>query len=537
MKLYADQETFVTKLASKIYNGIKKVVGQFPTGGGKTVVFSAISKRYITKSSKHVLILVHRKELLEQTRQTGYNSFELICQPIKAGMRFIPKAELYVGMVESANRRMEKLKELGTDLGLVIVDECHRLEFNKVVDRAKELWPNIIVIGFTATPLTASKKKPLKLYYDDIVCGADIPELIATGRLCQNITWAPKETVDRMELAIKNGEFEDSAMAIQFSKTKYIHNTVLAYEKWGKGTKTIIFNVNKEHSKVVANAFVEAGYNCKHLDSDTTPLERKRILHWFKNNADAILCNVGIATTGFDEPTIETVIVNKATMSMPLWLQMCGRGSRIVANRKSAFTIIDMGGNAISHGDWCDSRDWKEIFFNPPVPGKATSAPVKSCPNCDAIIPASSKICKYCGFIYADKSIPVEIELRDFVIVTKGIDVDKIVRENAERKKFYPFFKIGNDLAYEAKRNIPVMSNDFATFILQIYLELGKEAINKQGKKFTQFWQAKARDHLFTQLKIHFPQWETDLIGLSIDKQLEKNLSLLENLKAIENLN
>lgn len=513
MNLRPYQNSLITGLAHKIAKGKNSIVAQLATGGGKTVCFASIADRYIKKNpGKSVLILVHRKELLKQTRHTCYRAAKLDCQPIIAGMKYIPPADLYVGMVESAWRRLDKIK----NLGLVVIDECHRLEFAKFYPKLE----GIIRIGFTATPLTASKKKPLHGFYEDIVCGVDIPELIKDGHLCQNITWAPKEVVDRRELTVKGDDFDEVQMAITFRKPKYILNTVKAYEKWAKGTKTIVFNVNIEHSLEVQRAFTDAGYNCKHLDGTTPEQERARILHWFATTPDAILCNVNITTTGFDEPTIETVLVNRATMSMPLWLQMCGRGSR-PTEAKSAFTIVDMGANAIAHGDWCQSRNWTDIFFDPPKPGKPTAAPVKSCPECEAIIPASSKTCPFCGYIYPDKSRDVEAELYEFIILTKGIDVQKVIEENKNKKEHYPFFKIGKDLAEEAKKTVQQMTDEYANFILQIYLKLAKEWMKKykesspdrQHKKFSRWYYVKAQEHLFQQLKEKFPKWETSYLN------------------------
>jgi len=40
---------------------------QLPTGGGKTVVFSEIARRYIRYSKKKVVVLTHRIELSVQT--------------------------------------------------------------------------------------------------------------------------------------------------------------------------------------------------------------------------------------------------------------------------------------------------------------------------------------------------------------------------------------------------------------------------------------------------------------------------------------
>jgi hypothetical protein len=175
-----------------------------------------------------------------------------------------------------------------------------------------------------------------------------------------------------------------------------------------------------------------------------------------------------------------------------------------------------MGGNAITHGDWSQDRDWEEIFNNPPRPSDNEGvAPVKSCPNCEAIIPASAKICPYCEYEYDAKSIPVEIALRDFIMVTKGIDVEQIIEENKRFKDYYSFFEIGRELAIEFKKKHTTINSEFANFILQIYQEKGREWLKKYNekhglkKKYNQWHQITAREYLFSELKKHFPSWQS----------------------------
>lgn len=110
--------------------------------------------------------------------------------------------------------------------------------------------------------------------------------------------------------------------------------------------------------------FKKAGYDVHHLDSTLNEIERREILAWFKQTPNAILTSVGILTTGFDEPTIDTIILNRATKSLTLYHQMIGRGSRILKNKKE-FTVIDLGNNALRFGLWDMDIDWQEIFINP----------------------------------------------------------------------------------------------------------------------------------------------------------------------------
>ena len=107
------------------------------------------------------------------------------------------------------------------------------------------------------------------------------------------------------------------------------------------------------------------------------------------------MCNVGIATTGFDCPDIEVVIVNKSTTSLTLWLQMVGRGGRPYNKGtyvKPKFICIDLGNNAIELGEWQADRNWTELFFQK-YGSKNGVAPMKVCPQCEGIVHAAVRYC------------------------------------------------------------------------------------------------------------------------------------------------
>ena len=90
----------------------------------------------------------------------------------------------------------------------------------------------------------------------------------------------------------------------------------------------------------------------------------EQILEWFSDTPDAILTSVSILTTGFDEPTVESIILNRATKSLTLYYQMIGRGSRILKN-KNTFDVIDLGNNFHRFGPWGSDLDWQRIFKYP----------------------------------------------------------------------------------------------------------------------------------------------------------------------------
>ena len=404
----------------------QKVLLQLPTGGGKTVMFSLIARDYITKYDKAVIILVHRKELMNQAavtikKITGYTPC-LINQDAK---KFI-YAHIYIAMVDSLKSRMSLIH----NIGLVIIDECHIANFNKI----HNVFKSEFFIGVSATPISSSKKDPLRNYYNAIISGVQIPALINTSYLSQNITRVPKSFIDATKFKVNplTGDYDENDMSQEYQKTKNIKNTVEAYKKYHLGKKTIVFNININHSILVNNEFITNGFNSKHLDANSK--DREDILNWFKETPDAILNNVMIATVGYDEPTIRAVMLNFDTLSLPKFLQTCGRGGRIIdadlalkldSELKYKFHITDMGRNAIRFGDWSDERDWKEIFDNPDNPPKAGSPPKKVCPQCETLVYAATRICD-CGYIFPLKGMGEESELGEFIMVTKNVDIENL---------------------------------------------------------------------------------------------------------------
>ena len=91
---------------------------------------------------------------------------------------------------------------------------------------------------------------------------------------------------------------------------------LLAYEERCLNKKTLIFNNGINTSLIVYDTFKKSGFNIKHLDNTATKKQRFETLKWFKETPDAILTSVSILTTGFDEPTVKCIMINRATKSL-----------------------------------------------------------------------------------------------------------------------------------------------------------------------------------------------------------------------------
>lgn len=362
-KLYDFQHTAIEQIFERLNRHPQRfsLLYQLPTGGGKTVIFSKIAKRYIKETGKKVLILTHRIELCGQTSNM-LDEFGVKNKIINSKIKQLPaedEHQCFVAMVETLNNRLhDEMVEI-ENLGLVIVDEAHYNSFRKLF----RFFENIILLGVTATPLSSNINLPMKDNYNELIVGDSIAALIEKGFLARATTYSYDVILSSLKIGI-NGDYTVSSSELLYNNYTMMEKLLHAYEEKAKGKKTLIFNNGINTSKHVQKLFSDAGYEIRHLDNTNSEEERREILQWLKDKPDAIVTSVGILTTGFDEPTVGVIILNRATRSLTLYHQMIGRGSRILPDKKE-FTVIDLGNNALRFGLWDAHVDWQEIFRDP----------------------------------------------------------------------------------------------------------------------------------------------------------------------------
>ncbi len=334
---------------------------QLPTGGGKTVVFSEIARRFIEQNSKKVVVLTHRIELSTQTSKMleGFGVKNKIINSHVKELKDQNEFMCFVAMVETLNNRLQEEKVEINNIGLVIIDEAHYNSFRKLF----KYFDNSFILGVTATPLSSNIKLPMKDNYKKLIVGESISSLIKRKFLAKANMYSYDVSLQGLKLGI-NGDYTVKSSDELYGNQSMLGKLVTAYSEISEGKKTLIFNNGINTSLYVYETFKKAGYDIRHLDNKNTAAERKEILKWFSETPNAILTSVSILTTGFDEPTVETIILNRATRSLTLYFQMIGRGSRVLPNKKE-FTVVDLGNNIARFGMWDAPMDWQEIFHFP----------------------------------------------------------------------------------------------------------------------------------------------------------------------------
>jgi len=396
------QEKTIQSLRQKMSSGLKRLIMSCATGGGKTIMFCFMISQAL-KKDKRCLILTHRTELLTQAGGTLEN-FGLVPEVVNPKNRKLDFSKsLYVAMTKTIMSRIEKVdgyKQWLNSFDLIIIDESHLQDFNSLF---KYFNKNTFVIGATATAERKGNQESLDTFYEDIVNEISISELINLGFLAKPNSFGV--SIDLSKVKTKGGDFDNEMLGNLYNETKLYDGVYDNYKRLTPDKKAIIFSPNIKASLKLVDELQQKGLRIKHIDGSVNDTDRKNILLWFKNTPNALLSNVGILTAGYDESSIEVVILYRATKSLPLFLQMVGRGSRTTENKKE-FTILDFGNNITRHGFWEENRDWSLKKKEK----KKGLAPVKDC-KCGALLRLSLMKCPYCGFDFPPPKVKETIEV------------------------------------------------------------------------------------------------------------------------------
>ena len=420
IKLRNYQIRLVEEIRHKFQQGHYRIVVQSPTGSGKTIVFTHIVSEL--KQNIKCLILTNRIELLEQTGG-AFEQFEINYQNVTAKTKQIPNCNIIVAMIETIKRRVKTRLDFQLwlkQINLVIIDECHIAAFDPIFENLNN---DCYVIGVTATPIRLNSKKPLSDNFTSIIEGSSISYLIQENYLSKPKYYGVSMNLSKIH--IKNGEFDEKEQEKLFTETKIFSGLKENLEKHAKGLKTMIFCPSVNSSKQVANEL-----DCLHIDGNMQLNERNKILKEFEQTPGAIITNCAITTTGYDCPSIECIVLYRATTSLPLYLQMIGRGSRVTESKKN-FTILDFGMNVQRFGYWHINRKWS-LDIPKKKSRKKDSFPVKFCPQCGAILAVNTRICEYCLYEYPiteKEKIFAELEELSYKEVQRRIKEAETIEE------------------------------------------------------------------------------------------------------------
>jgi superfamily II DNA or RNA helicase len=384
MQLRSYQDRAIDDLRSAYQSGANAPLLVLPTGGGKTCIIAAISANAAARG-RHVLILVHRRELIHQT------SSKLAWVGLEHGIiaAGIPPSDhaVQIASVQTLARRLSRLDWQPT---LIIIDEAHHAtagQWARILDH----WPDTYRLGVTATPCRLDGCG-LRGTFDTMVIGPSVADLIFTGYLSPARIYAPPVVADLKGIRSRGGDYANDQAAAAMDRPTVTGDAIAHYQRLATGQQAIAFCCNVAHAVSVCDAFKTAGIGAELLLGNTS--DRDQVVADFAAHRLRVLVAVDVVSEGFDVPAASCAILLRPTQSLGLYLQQVGRVLRPAPGKEHA-VILDHVGNVTRHGFPDDPRDWS--LDDRMRRSKSTPAPsVRTCPECFAAF-KPQPICPVCG--------------------------------------------------------------------------------------------------------------------------------------------
>lgn len=304
---------------------------------------------------KRLLVLAHRRELLEQAREK-FNQVDpdLSVEIEQAERRASADCKVVVASVPTLGRAGSKrLAALDPeDFYLLVVDEAHHAvakTYRRIFDHFGLFEPDTrrLLVGFTATPYRGDRGG-LGEVFEEIVYSRGLQEMVESRFLCSIGGWRVSSEVDLDGVRVRAGDFVESQLATLVNVSDRNALIVRAGRDLAPGRRTLVFCVNVEHVHSVADAFGQAGVAAAPVWGAMSREERQSVLERFSRGALQVVTNCNVLTEGFDEPRVDCVIMARPTKSRLLYAQMVGRGTRLHPQKRNLI-VIDVADNSQRH--------------------------------------------------------------------------------------------------------------------------------------------------------------------------------------------
>lgn len=418
------------------YNRICVVL---PTGTGKTIIFSHIAS-LTAKNNKRVLILTHRREIHRQTMEklfnVGINAGQITSKFTNMGLELVQCA-----MVGTVVNRLNKINKPD----LIIIDECHH-SIGNTWQSILNYFSDVPRIGFTATPERMDGKGlGENNIFNKIIVGIQTKEAIKQGFLSYPIIYKPPGIPESYKM--KKGDFDTQEQEKFVSQKKIVGDVIGHYKEHLDGLPVVCFCPTVEHSKLMAQNFLDAGYKSFAVYGNMDNSLRDKYINGLSNGDTQVLTSCDVISEGLDVPVLAGAILLRKTLSLSLYLQQIGRALRPFEGKQKTI-ILDHAGNSLIHGHVLQNREWSLDSIK--KDSKKNRPSITECPKCYSVWEGKPSKCLNCNFDFTK----VEID-------KKTIDI-KIIQGKLQAD----FPDLGSDLFDIAIKALSSDSNEFKQKLL-----------------------------------------------------------------------
>jgi len=365
----------------------RSVLFVLPTGGGKTVMFSHITRETAARGNR-VCILVHRAELLRQA-SASLEALDVSHGLIAANRSMDLSRPVQVASVQTLARRLHHIPPDFFDL--LVIDEAHHSNagtWAKVLQHCRTAR----VLGVTATPIRCDGRG-LGEWYSAMVLGPTPAELTEAGFLAPARVLAPPIGFDTSGLRRRMGDFDMSQAGQALQAGQAMGDCLAHYRRYLDGQTAIAFCCSVAHAEAVARLFNDHGVAAASIDGTMDAATREQLLADLGAGRLKVLTSCALIGEGVDVPSVAGCILLRPTQSVSLHLQMIGRCLRPQPGKQAV--ILDHVGNVVRLGHHLEEREW--TLEGTPKKDREKAPSVKVCPQCFSAMPSARQTCPDCG--------------------------------------------------------------------------------------------------------------------------------------------
>ena len=358
IQLFDYQEDMV-KRVQEAFRHHDSVMVQMPTGTGKTYLLAALVGLFL---KEEVWVVAHRRELVSQIKDTLERFFSSL-----------KTTSIKVTSIQWLSRHYGEMEEKP---GLIVIDEAHHA-LAETYAEVMNAYPKAKKLGLTATPYRLNGKGFTDLF-DTLLCSWSMEKFIAEGRLSLYDYYSIKPDsadqllIDSLQKRGADGDYQQKELNEVMDVKPSLERLCLTIKEYVPGKKGIVYAISIQHAEHIAEFYRENGIKAVAISSKTPLAERQELIERFKassllsslnSTSDEIevLVSVDLFSEGFDCPDVEFIQLARPTLSLAKYMQMVGRGLRVVAG-KDYCVILDNVGLYKRFGLPSVDRDWQSMF-------------------------------------------------------------------------------------------------------------------------------------------------------------------------------
>lgn len=298
-----------------------------PTGGGKTIIFSAIIEDCVRKGQR-VLVLAHRGELLDQAADKLHRSTGLQCAVEKAEQSCLGSwFRVVVGSVQTLQRE-KRLTQFSPDyFDVIIIDEAHHAladGYRVILDH----FSGAKILGVTATP-DRGDMKDLGAVFESLAYEYTLPQAVRDGYLCPIRAETVPLKLDISQVGVQSGDYKPGDLGTALDP--YLEQIAEIIARECADRKTVVFLPLIATAQKMRDILNRVGLRAAEVNGQSA--DRAEILADFDNDKYNVLCNAMLLTEGWDCPSVDCIVVLRPTKMRGLYCQMVGRGTRLHAGK------------------------------------------------------------------------------------------------------------------------------------------------------------------------------------------------------------